>query len=156
MTCQEFKDQLPDYLDETLDAAGRSDANRHLAACRECQLALQRTQALGRSLHAALQRETAHLTLAPETRAAILHAARATPSESSAGSGVWRWLSWSPLRALAAAAAVAAVLFVTIRWQRQRAESGAEPPGTHTLWSIDVPFQSGGQVGLIHAEFSKP
>src|SRR5215211_6604749 len=106
MNCQEFTDQLPDYLDETLDAAVRADAHRHLEACRECQLALRRAQALGRSLQCALVRETAHLALTPDTRETILRAARSVPAEAPAGRSAWQWLFGHPLRALAAAAAL--------------------------------------------------
>jgi hypothetical protein len=151
MTCQEFTDQLPDFLDETLDAA----AHRHLEACRECRLALRRTQALGRSLQRALERETAHLALTPDTRETILRAARSVPTEASAGRSAWRWLFGHPLRALAAAAALAVVLLVTGQLRRQRSEQRAEHRGARSTWSINVPFQSGGQVGVIHADFSE-
>lgn len=154
MTCQEFTDQLPDYLDETLDAAERADAQRHLEACRECQLALRRTHALGRSLQCALERETAHLALTPDRRETILRAARSVPAEVPAGRSAWRWLFGHPLRALAAAAALAAVLLVTGQLQRQRSER-AKHDRARSTWSIDVPFQSGGQVGVIHADFSE-
>jgi anti-sigma factor RsiW len=156
MTCQEFSDHLPDYLDETLDAAVRADAHRHLEACRECQLALRRTRALGRSLQCAFERETAHLALTPDTRETILRAVRSVPTEASAERSAWRWLFWHPLRALAAAAVLAAVLLFTVRLQRQRSEQRAEHRGARSTWSIDVPFQSGQQVGVIHADFSEP
>ena len=156
MTCQEFTDHLPDYLDETLDAAVRADAHRHLAGCRECQLALRRAHALGRSLHSALERETAPLALTPDAREAILRAARPVPAEAPAGRSVWQWLFGHPLRAFAAAAALAAVLLVTGQLQRQRAEQRAEQHRARSTWSIDVPFQSGQQVGVIHADFSEP
>ena len=152
MTCQEFTDQLPDYLDETLDDAVRADAHRHLETCRECQLALRRTHALGRSLQCALERETAHLALTPDTREIILRAARPMPAEAPARRSAWQRLFGHPLRVLAAAAALAAVFLVTGQLQRQRSEQ-RRARGT---WSIDVPFQSGRQVGVIHAEFSEP
>ena len=146
MTCQEFTDQVPDYLDETLDAAVRADAHKHLEACRECQLALRRTHAFGRSLQCALERETAHLALTPDTRETILRAAGSVPAETPAGRNAWQWLFGHPLRALAAAAALAAVLGVIGQLQRQRSEQRAEHRRARSTWSIDVPFQSGGQV----------
>jgi anti-sigma factor RsiW len=152
MTCQEFTDQLLDYLDETLDAAALADAHRHLEACRECQFALRRAHMIGRSLQSALEHETAHLALAPDTRETILRAARSMPM--SAERSAWQWLFQHPLRACAAAATLAAVLFVTGQLQRQRSEQRAESDRTRTIWSIDVPFQSGGQVGVIHADSS--
>lgn len=155
MTCQEFKDQLPDYLDDTLDAGVRADAHQHLEACRECQLALRRTEALGRSLQCALKRETAHLALTPETRETILRAARSAPAEAPAERSAGQWLFGHPVRALAAAA-LAAMLFVTGQLQRQRAEQIPEHRRARSTWSIDVPFQSGQQVGVIHADFSEP
>jgi anti-sigma factor RsiW len=155
MTCQEFTDQLPDYLDEALSAAVQADAQRHLATCRECQLVLRRTQALGRSLQRALEREAAHLALTPHAREAILRAARAVPAEAPAERSAGQWLFGHPLRALAAAAALAAVLAITVRWQRQRSEQRAGYGPGRSTWSIDVPFQSGGQVGVIHADFSE-
>jgi anti-sigma factor RsiW len=151
MTCQEFTEQLPEYLDETLDAVVRADAYRHLKACRECQLALRRTGALGRSLQYALERETAHLALTPDMRDIILRAVGPVPAEVTGGRSAWRWLFGHPLRALAAVVAFAAVLLVTVRLQRQRLERDR----ARTTWSIDVPFQSGGQVGVIHADFSE-
>jgi anti-sigma factor RsiW len=155
MNCQEFTDQLPDYLDETLDAAARADAQRHLEDCRECQLALRRTQALGRSLQCALNRETAHLVLSADTRKIILRAAHPIPVEASAGRSVWQWLFGHPMRAVAAAGAMAAVLLVAVGLQRQRSEQRADLPLGRYTWSVDVPFQSGRQVGLIHADFSE-
>jgi anti-sigma factor RsiW len=155
MTCQEFNDQLPDYIDDTLDAARRANVQGHLEACRECQLALRRTQALGRALQGALERETTHLALAPDRQETILRAARSVPAEpTEERRDPWRF--WRPLGALAAATAVAAVLLVAGRWERPRAQPSAKSERTRGTWSIDVPFQSGQQVGVIHAEFSEP
>lgn len=155
MTCHEFTDQLPEYLDETLEATVRADARRHLETCRGCQLALRRSQALGRSLQCALERETGHLVLAPATRETILRATRPVPAEMPAERSAWQWLFGHPLRALAAAAALAVVVLVTGQLSRQRSEQRARQDRALTTWSIDVPFQSGGQVGVIHADFSE-
>jgi len=154
MTCQEFTDQLPDYLDETREAAARTDTQRHLEACRECQLALQRTQALGCALQGALERETAHLTLTPGAQETILRATRAAVAEASAGRSAWRWLFGHPVGALAAAAALAAVLLVA--GQRQWRRGRVEHPHARSTWSIDVPFQFGRDAGVIHADFAEP
>lgn len=148
MTCSEFNEQLPDYVDDTIDAAGRAEAERHLAGCRECQLALRHSRALGGALQAALERETAHLRLARRTQEAVLSAAARANAGSERSAGRWRF--WLPLGALAATAAVAAILLAAGRWPRARAEHRT----ARSTWAIDVPFQDGQQVGVIHAEFS--
>jgi hypothetical protein len=106
---------------------------------------------LRRSLQCGLERETADLALTPATRETILRAARSASAESSAERSAWRWLLRRPLRAVVAAAALAAVLLVTGQLQRPRTELGR----ARSTWSVDVPFQSGGQVGVIHADFSE-
>ncbi|MCX6954239.1 MAG: hypothetical protein NTV51_18975, partial [Verrucomicrobia bacterium] len=92
----------------------------------------------------------------PATRDAILRAARPAPAAPPAGRGAWAWLLGHPLRTLTAAAALAAGLFVTGQWSRQRAEHRAAPLPARTTWSVDVPLQSDRQVGEIRAEFSEP
>ena len=156
MTCQEFNNQLPDYLDETLAPAVRADADQHLQACPACRLALRQEQALARSLQTALERETAHLTLTPDARAAVFRAARSLPKEAPSRRKAWPWVFGHPVPALAAAAAIVAVLLITTQLHRPRVDPRVQPGRGRNTWSIDVPFQSGQVVGLIHADFSEP
>lgn len=67
MTCQEFRAQLHEYLDETHEAGSALAAGEHFAQCPECRLAVQREQRLGRTLRHALERATADVSLSPSS-----------------------------------------------------------------------------------------
>ncbi len=65
MNCKTFHHFVFEYLDDTLDRAIKAKAEVHLQGCASCRGALDREQAAGRSLRAALQRSTASLSLNP-------------------------------------------------------------------------------------------
>jgi anti-sigma factor RsiW len=56
MNCQDFKDVLYEYVDDTLSAEDRRRAHQHLERCADCRWALQRDMVIGRSIQRALVR----------------------------------------------------------------------------------------------------
>ena len=50
MNCQEFTNNLDDYLDDALDASHRSAADHHLADCEDCQTRLAQAQTIQSAL----------------------------------------------------------------------------------------------------------
>ena len=54
MSCQDFKDILYEYVDETLSAEDRRRVHQHLDRCSDCRRALQRDIVIRRSIQRAL------------------------------------------------------------------------------------------------------
>jgi anti-sigma factor RsiW len=157
MTCHEFRNELHEYLDEGLEPARQTAARAHVAGCKECQLAVQRTQRFGRTLHHAMQRAAADISLEPELSRRIALAAQPRRVRSGAGWRAWEWLVVRPYRALGAAALVGILAFaVQSRRQSINAPDLIIQSSAQITFSIDVPFQTDRQVGVTHAEFSAP
>src|SRR4051812_45334257 len=115
MNCREFKDDVHEYLDETLGAARQTAAREHLAQCAGCRQQLQRVQFAGRALQQALDDATAEISLSPDARREILEAARAQPSPVSGWRETWTWITAHPLRLLAPVATLAIVLWFSLQ-----------------------------------------
>ena len=73
MNCEQFNDQLPEYLDKTLPAAALAAARDHVHQCDACQRNLARQEALAKSIRFSLHQETEGLSLSPEARRNILN-----------------------------------------------------------------------------------
>ena len=56
MSCEDFKDILYEYVDETLSAEDRRRVHQHLDRCGDCLRALQRDMVIRRSIQRALVR----------------------------------------------------------------------------------------------------
>ena len=56
MSCEDFKDILYEYVDETLSAEDRRRVHQHLDRCAVCRRALQRDLVIRRSIQRALVR----------------------------------------------------------------------------------------------------
>ena len=97
MNCQDYEDQLGDYIDGTLAATLRAEVEAHLHACAPCRLVVEDFQAIR-----AMTRELEPLTPSPRVWQAIAAATAGPPHP--------RWWSrpsfaaWQP--ALASAMAV--------------------------------------------------
>ena len=74
MNCEQFNDQLPEYLDKTLPAAALATARDHVQQCNACRQTLARQEALAKSIRLSLHQETKGLSLRPEARRNILNA----------------------------------------------------------------------------------
>ena len=75
MNCECFQENLYEYLDDSLPAAERTAAEKHLAQCGRCRAALQRERDLAQSLSASLERAVEPVTLEAVTQRQILQAA---------------------------------------------------------------------------------
>jgi anti-sigma factor RsiW len=80
MNCRQFQDCLYEYVEGTLSATTQAGADRHLAACHSCRVAVQQEQQFAQNLSARLRQDAETLTLRPEVRQAILRAARRQPA----------------------------------------------------------------------------
>jgi len=74
MNCQDFQDNLYDYLDETLNAARQAAAREHLRQCENCRHALAREKAVAQAIRHSLEQATAGLSLRPEVGRNVLQA----------------------------------------------------------------------------------
>lgn len=90
MKCDELTSLFSLYLDDEIDADGRTMIEAHLAACARCRRELARLTEAERLI-------TDHLPVlepAPELWAGILQGIEAVPAESSWRIG-WSWRSWT-------------------------------------------------------------
>lgn len=150
MTCQEFRAQLHDYADETLEPAARTRGQMHLRQCTECQQALQRAEQLGESLRAALHSATQELRLSGRVRREIMTAARATAERRASSFAPWRWLTLHPAPVLGFAATLACI--VALSWLMPRPARVAHPPA-RADYVIDVPLR--GETHVFHVRDGK-
>lgn len=74
MNCENFKDRLPEYLEDTLSTAEHAAAREHAQKCGACQQALAQQEALAKSMRLSFNRETERLSLRSETKRNILNA----------------------------------------------------------------------------------
>ena len=157
MTCQEFRDRLHEYLDETLEAGSALAAREHLARCPECRLAVQQEQRLGRTLEHVLERAAADVALSRDVKARILHAARTAPARAPLAVRALEWFARNLFHAIGASAAfMAAVLFaLQLGWPHGREQAASGTRGEDRInYTIDVPFLGEQHTGVTHAEFS--
>ncbi len=122
---------VSDYVDGTLDASTRADAERHLASCASCRSAVEKT----RVVITTAQRERASVTapaeLWPMVAASTIHLAAMRRQVLASLRGVLI------AGAIALAAATAVVTWKVARWTAARAVRattvpvGAGGPGRH-------------------------
>lgn len=150
MTCQEFNHVLQDYLDGTLDAIVRADAERHLRHCANCRASMLREEAVGDALRHSLERVTAGLSLPPDARRTIEQALKGTPSNLSLPSvwvRGWKWLASRSVLSVGwgAAGLAVAVLVLGILFYRPASKSSAPQAARGDqgeTWVVDVPMQT--------------
>jgi len=98
MNCQDFQEQLFEYLDGTLPTGTHQDIDQHLAACLTCRQALAKHRQLARTLTDQLCRSVESVTLDAAVRCRILAAlpTRAAPADSEKFlAHLWRPLAWA-------------------------------------------------------------
>jgi predicted anti-sigma-YlaC factor YlaD len=145
MNCQTFIESLPEYRDGMLETAELAAAREHLSGCAKCRQALAREEARAKSLRLGFQRQTESLALAPETRRAILRAAREQATSALGRVSAWEVL-WIQLRRPAFGALMLAGMVVFLAcgelFFRQHAETGAPARKGEYVCVIDVPLQT--------------
>lgn len=77
MNCENFNDQLPEYLDGTLADGEQAAAREHVEKCVGCQRALAWQEAFAKTLRLSMNRQTQGLSLRPEMRRNIKKATEA-------------------------------------------------------------------------------
>ena len=122
MNCRRFQKQLLEYVEETLSAGARAEAERHLAHCAHCREALSREQRFAQALSGSLRQETETLTLRPEIRQNILMAARrkpAPPTMMESVMGLWNRFAWPAAISMSALLVISCL--VLVHFSRPRA-----------------------------------
>jgi Putative zinc-finger len=96
MNCENFNDQMPEYLDGSLTTAQQASARQHVEKCLDCQRALARQEAFAKSIRLSLNRETEGLSLRPDTRRNIVKAFEPTRRASIwlFFEAIWRRPAW--------------------------------------------------------------
>jgi anti-sigma factor RsiW len=130
MNCEDFKNQMFEYVEGSLSADSRAAADKHLAGCANCRLALRKEQQIAQFLLDRFQQDTKNLALRPEIRHRIL----ATPSPRLIN-GLWHRAAW-PLGIAASLLLVAKILLVHHFSDARTADSNAP-----VAVSIDVSYQ---------------
>jgi Putative zinc-finger len=74
MNCENFAEQLPEYLDGALSETEQAVAEEHIQKCGVCQSMLAQQEAFAKSLRLSFERETQGLSLRPEVKRNILNA----------------------------------------------------------------------------------
>ncbi len=90
MNCQDFQNELYEYVESTISATERAAAEQHLAGCDACRRAVEKEQKLAGILAARLRQSGETLKLNPEIRYHVLVAARHNPASIKASeSATW-------------------------------------------------------------------
>jgi anti-sigma factor RsiW len=131
MMCQEY-DQLGDYVDGALDAAGRASLEAHLATCEGCQALVADFQAIRR---AARDLEPLVPPSSAWTAIAAGFERQSRPWWRLGGSGTGFRSVWQP----AAAVAMALALTASLTWLGGRLAPLAAAPPTVARTSTAVP-----------------
>jgi hypothetical protein len=143
MNCREFRDDVDEFLDETLDAPRAAAARDHVATCAHCQLTLQRLESFGRTLSRELDVATAGIALSPASRRQILDAVHGRRTAEPVWHQVWHWLKAHPVRALAPVATFVLVLLLTLQFRQLSPRARAVNPTLGVpSYLVDVPFRT--------------
>ncbi|HZV33066.1 MAG TPA: zf-HC2 domain-containing protein [Verrucomicrobiae bacterium] len=157
MNCEQFKDRLPEYLDETLSAAEQTAANDHVQNCVACRQALAREQALAKSFQLSFDRETQRLSLGAEARQNILKAwkQRELRSASTWGSvrAFFTETPWKPAWAGLGFGCILLFISASLLLQRKPVERASLQPAQRESadnYVVDVPIET--EVHLYRRE----
>lgn len=115
MTCAEFDQLLDDYLEETLDPAGRAELDSHLRGCESCRILTAQVREVLASAETLPRSIRPPRNLWPDIAERLASRATKPPVRSIP------WRRWAPLAA-AAVLLVAVTAIVTVRLSRR------EPP----------------------------
>ena len=155
MNCQDFNDQLHEFLDGSLCAEDQSAARRHLQCCDTCSRALLREEARAKSIGQSLRHATSDLSLIPETKRAILKGAESNKPSLHPWMRIREMFNAWPIRPLAAAVALAGgmVFLFGIYANRSTTKPIATQQIAHVALDscvVDVPLQS--EIHLFRRE----
>jgi anti-sigma factor RsiW len=131
MNCQEFQNQVHEFVEGSFSAAENAEAERHLEQCSACRALAQEEQQAGHFLAEHLDRGAGNLTLRPEIRQRILSGVRRKPTPIHPITP-WNHLTW-PLGLAATVAFLAAILWI-VHARTVRLRSSSEV-------SIDVSYR---------------
>jgi len=122
MNCQDFQNQLYEYVEGSLSADAQAEGDKHLAECHTCQQAVSQEQQRARFLFNRLQQDTKTLVLGPEIRRRILSAPQRQPGI------LWNRFAW-PMGVAASLLLIVAILPVK------------HSPGAPPVVSIEVSYR---------------
>lgn len=147
MNCQEFNEQLYEYLDEALPANVQASAREHLQRCEDCRHVLEREKAMAKSIGHSLDIATARLSISPKVRRTILEAPQAGPMSPGILSLIRQRFALRSIRFAGVGAALLAsiLLFVALNGRRHPVAKSSSPVVSNNDQAglvIDVPFQT--------------
>ncbi len=147
MNCEDFRNRLYEYLDETLSAEVEAEARKHIEHCSACRYALQREEAATGLLRLSFDRATTHLALRPQL---VRDIARGFSAETRPWHG-WRqrWQRFvsMPVGVAGASVVLVVVLVLSFATRPRRALERITTPGavqheTHQACVIEVPIRT--------------
>jgi anti-sigma factor RsiW len=144
MNCQQFTEELYEYLDGTLSLGRAADARQHLAICSACRRALEREQATARFLNESLHEATADLSLNPP--AALIVQRNSEQRQSNFFQLAWRWLTAEAIRPAGIGATFLVMMAMLFVVQRERMDSAPNRAGQAEAAVVDVPIVSASHV----------
>ena len=147
MNCQDFRDRLHEYLDETMADDLHGAAREHLRQCDDCRRALLREEAFAKSIRRSLERATSGFSLRSETQRNILKALESKSVPSNTWMHVWQKFISISLHPIGAGTAVLVVLLLILGIQiHRRAAEDSVPQAIVQIGQntcvIDVPIRT--------------
>src|ERR1700722_3202572 len=147
MSCEDFNDRLPEFLEDALSTADQAAAREHVQKCVACQQALAQQEALAKTIRLSFHRETQRLSLRPETKRNILNTLKRPEFPPTAWENIqgffavlWRHPAW------AGTVLLCLVLLVSGRrfYQDSARPSSAQATvkDNRITYYIDIPIQT--------------
>ena len=146
MNCEHLRENLYDYLDDSLSPSGKAAAEKHLAGCPACREAVQRESQLAQSLFSRLEQavETVALDSAAQRRMATAVERKMAEPRDRPFVLFWSRLAW-PF-------ATAAVILMVAIWTGRHFVAGRNS----RLETARIPAPADNREVLIHVSYSMP
>jgi anti-sigma factor RsiW len=146
MNCEHLRENLHEYLDDSLSPSEKAAAERHLSGCSVCREAVRRESQLAKSLSSLLAQAVEEVALDPVARRGMAMALGRKMAESRERPLV---LLWSRL---ALPFATAAVILMVAIWMGRHFVAGQK---SH-LVTARIPTPADNGEVLIHVSYSVP
>ena len=146
MNCEHLRENLYEYLDDSLSTPEKAAAQQHLSGCPVCREAVRRESQLARSLSGRLEQAVEMVALDPVARRGMATAVERKLAASRDRPPVlfWSCLAW-PF-------ATAAVILMVAIWMGLHSVAGQN---SHSEMAR-LPAPGGNREVLIHLSYSVP
>jgi hypothetical protein len=145
MNCQEFNDNIFEYVDEALSAPALAAARDHVRVCADCRCALLREQARAHSIQQSLNNAVAGLAFSPKLKQNLLRLPGRKPTLAEAWKQIWQRLFPNSLRPIGFGAALLCFGLLVLEIQVHRRSGRSVQQGGDTrgsMYVVDVPIQT--------------